>query len=152
MPADDQPSASPAALLSYRAWQQEYGADPKVIGASFMLDGHPFTIVGITPPGFYGETLRSDPPQLWVPLQQEPLLMGTNSILKQTNAWLRVIGRLRPGAVADGLPSPLYRDHAAVAGNGFCGRRVEGVSPADQRPWRPSKLSRSCPQARAWVK
>lgn len=103
VPADDKPSASPAAMLSYRAWQQEYGADPKVIGANFMLDGRPFTIVGITPPGFYGETLRSDPPQIWVPLQQEPMLAGTNSLLKQTNAWLRVIGRLRPGATPDGL-------------------------------------------------
>jgi predicted permease len=102
-PADDQPSASPAAMLSYRAWQQEYGADPRIIGASFILDGHPFTIVGITPPGFYGETLRSDPPQMFVPLQQEPLLMGKNSILKQTNSWLRIIGRLRPGATTDGL-------------------------------------------------
>jgi predicted permease len=102
-PADDQPSASPAAMLSYRAWLQEYGADPGIIGASFMLDGHPFTIVGITPPGFYGETLRSDPPELYVPLQQEPLLMGKNSILKQTNSWLRIIGRLRHGATTDGL-------------------------------------------------
>ena len=102
-PADDQPSASPTALLSYRAWQQEYGADPKVIGATFILDSHPFTIVGITPPGFYGETLRSDPPQLWIPLQQEPQFTGVNSLLKQTSAWLRVIGRLRPGANTDGL-------------------------------------------------
>ena len=102
-PADDQASASPTALLSYRAWQQEYGADPKVIGANFILDSHPFTIVGIAPPGFYGETLRSDPPQLWIPIQQEPLFTGASSPLKQTNAWLRVIGRLRPGATTDGL-------------------------------------------------
>jgi predicted permease len=103
LPSDDQPSAAPAAVLSYRAWQQEYGSDPKVIGSSFILDNHPFTIVGISPPGFYGETLRGDPPQLWIPLQQEPVLAGTNSILKQTNAWLRVIGRLRPGATIDGV-------------------------------------------------
>ncbi|MGC2161029.1 MAG: ABC transporter permease [Silvibacterium sp.] len=103
MPSDDQPSASPAATLSYRAWQQEYGSDPKVIGSSFVIDGHPFTITGIAPPGFYGETLRGDPPQIWVPVQQEPLLTGKNSILKQTSAWLRVIGRLRPGATTNGL-------------------------------------------------
>ncbi len=102
-PADDQPSAAPVAMMSYRAWQQEYGSDPGVIGASFVLDGQPFTIVGITPPGFYGETLRSDPPQLFVPLQQEPLLTGKNSILKESSAWLRVIGRLRPGATTAGL-------------------------------------------------
>ena len=102
-PADDQPSAAPAAMLSHRVWQQEYGSDPKIVGSSFMLDGHPFTIVGITPPGFYGETLRSDPPEIFVPLQQEPLLVGKNSILKQSNSWLRIIGRLRPGAKPDGL-------------------------------------------------
>ena len=102
-PTDDQPSSAPAAMLSHRLWQQEYASDPKVVGSTFMLDGHPFTIVGITPPGFYGETLRSDPPEIFVPLQQEPLLMGKNSILKQSNGWLRIIGRLRPGAKPDGL-------------------------------------------------
>ncbi len=102
-PADDQLSAPPVAMLSHRAWMQEYGADPKIVGASLMLDGHPFTVIGITPPGFYGETLRSDPPQLFVPLQQEPMLTGKNSILKQNNGWLRIIGRLRPGANPGGL-------------------------------------------------
>jgi predicted permease len=102
-PADDRPSAAPAAMLSHRVWQQEYGSDPKVVGSVFVLDDHPFTIVGITPPGFYGETLQSDPPEVFVPLQQEPLLAGTNTILKQSNSWLRVIGRLRPGAKPDGL-------------------------------------------------
>ncbi len=102
-PADDRPSASPAAMMSYRAWQQDYGSDPSIVGSSMMLNGQPFTIAGITPPGFYGDTLRSDPPQLYVPLQQEPLLMGKDSILKHTNAWLRVIGRLRTGATTAGL-------------------------------------------------
>lgn len=102
-PADDQPSAPPAAMLSHRVWQQEYASDPKVIGSVFVLDGRAFTIVGVTPPGFYGETLRSDPPEIFVPLQQEPLLMGKSSILKQSNNWLRIIGRLRPGATPNGL-------------------------------------------------
>ena len=102
-PADDQPSSAPAAMLSNRVWQQEYASNPKVVGSTFMLDGHPFTIVGITPPGFYGETLRSDPPDIFLPLQQEPQIVGKNSILKQSNSWLRIIGRLRPGAKPDGL-------------------------------------------------
>ncbi len=101
--ADDQPNSAPAVMLGHRVWQQEYGSDPKVVGATFMLDGHPYTIVGITPQGFFGETLRSDPPELFVPLQQEPILVGKNSILKQSNSWLRLIGRLRPGAKPDGL-------------------------------------------------
>ncbi|MDI3253713.1 MAG: ABC transporter permease [Bacillota bacterium] len=103
-PADDQPSAPPVAMLSYRAWQQEYGADPSVVGSSFILEGRPFTIIGITPPGFFGETLRSNPPDLWLPLQQEPMVRGDDSLVKKpASAWLRVIGRLRPGASVSGL-------------------------------------------------
>jgi predicted permease len=101
---DDQSAAPPVAVLSYRAWQSMYGGDPSVVGSSYIIDGHPFTVVGITPPGFYGETLRSDPPDIWLPLQQEPLLRGQGSLLRQpVAAWLRVIGRLRPGASMDGL-------------------------------------------------
>jgi predicted permease len=97
-PADDQPSSPPAAMLSYRTWQQQYGSDPSVVGSSFILDGHPFTIVGITPPGFFGETLRSDPPDVWIPVNQEPLLRGADAHLHLFQAWLRVIGRAKPGA------------------------------------------------------
>ncbi|MGA9245969.1 MAG: ABC transporter permease, partial [Silvibacterium sp.] len=103
-PSDDQPSAAPVAMLSYRAWQQQYGADPKVIGSNFILNGHPFTIIGITPPGFFGETLRSDPPDLWIPINQEPMFSGANSFLHHFQAWLRVIGRLKPGANVNAVP------------------------------------------------
>jgi predicted permease len=99
--ADDQAAAAPTAMMSHRVWQQEYGSDPKVVGSTFVLDGHAFTVVGVTPPGFYGETLRSDPPELFVPLRQEPVLAGQNTVLKTPLAWLRVIGRLRPGAKID---------------------------------------------------
>ncbi len=103
-PSDDQPSATPVAMLSYRAWQQQYGSDPKVVGSNFILNGHPFTIIGITPPGFFGETLRSDPPDLWIPINQEPLFSGANSFLHHFQAWLRVIGRLKPGATVNAVP------------------------------------------------
>ncbi len=87
-------------MLSYRAWQQQYNSDPSIVGSTFIVDGHPFTITGIAPPGFFGETLRSNPPELWLPLQQEPLCRtAQNSLLQQSiSGWLRVIGRLKPGA------------------------------------------------------
>ncbi len=103
--ADDQAAAAPAAMLTHRVWEQEYGSDPKIVGSTFLLDGHPFTIVGITPPGFYGETLRSDPPELFVPLQHEPALAGGSTVLKTPLAWLRIIGKLRPGAATTGMPA-----------------------------------------------
>jgi predicted permease len=107
-PADDQAAATPVAVLSYRAWQGTYGADPSVIGSSYVIEGHPFTIIGIAPPGFFGETLRSDPPDLWLPLQQESLMSGSGSLLHQSiSSWLRVIGRLRPGATTAGMSARL---------------------------------------------
>lgn len=103
-PRDDRPSAPPAAVISHQTWQSEYGADPSVVGSTFVIEGHPFTIVGVTPPGFFGETLRGDPPNIWIPVQQEPLIAGQNSLLHQSiGAWLRVIGRLRPGASTTGM-------------------------------------------------
>ncbi len=97
-PSDDQPNSPPVAMLSYRTWQQQYGSDPSIVGSTFIVSGHPVTIIGITPPGFFGETLRSDPPDLWLPINQEPVFAGSNSMIHRFQAWLRVIGRLRPGA------------------------------------------------------
>jgi predicted permease len=101
---DDTPSASPVLVLSHHAWQTTYGADPSVVGSTFVVEGHPFTVIGIAPARFFGDTLRSDPPDMWIPVQQEPLIDGEGALLRETiPAWLRVIGRLRPGASAEGI-------------------------------------------------
>jgi predicted permease len=103
-PDDDTAGAPPVAVLSHHAWETAYGANPSIVGSTFMVEGHAFKIVGIAPPGFFGETLRSDPPDIWIPLQKEPLLAGEGSLLNQTvSAWLRMIGRLRPNATIAGM-------------------------------------------------
>lgn len=105
---DDVPAAAPVVVMSHHAWQGTYGGDRSILGATLVIEGHPFTLVGVTAPGFFGETLRGDPPDLWIPLQQEPLLNGDTSLLRQpVSAWLRVIGRLRPGATTDGMSARL---------------------------------------------
>ena len=107
-PDDDTPSAPPVAVLSYHAWQATYGGDPSVVGSTFIIEGNPFTMIGVAPPGFFGETLRSDPPDIWIPVQKEPLLAGQSTLLRQpVSAWLRVIGRLRPGASIEGMSARL---------------------------------------------
>ena len=107
--ADDQASAPPVAVVSHHAWQTIYGGDPSVVGGSFVIEGHAFTIIGIAPPGFYGETLRADPPDLWIPLQQEPLIVGEEGSLlrQQIAASLRVIGRLKAGKEVAGTSARL---------------------------------------------
>jgi predicted permease len=107
-PADDQPSAPPVVVLSHHAWQTIYGADTSVVGSTFMIEGHPFTVIGVAPPGFFGETLRSDPPDMWIPLAQEPLIDGQGELLHQSvSAWMRMIGRLRPGTTVAGMSARL---------------------------------------------
>src|SRR6266478_3964550 len=101
---DDRPGAPPVMVLSHRVWQTTYASDPSVVGSTFVVEGHPFTVIGVAPPGFFGETLESDPPDIWVPLQQEPLISGASNLLHQSiSAWLRMIGRLRPGASTGGM-------------------------------------------------
>jgi predicted permease len=103
-PEDDTPAAPPVAVLSHHTWESAYGGDTAVVGSTFVVEGHPFTVIGVAPPGFFGETLRGDPPDLWIPLHREPLIAGGSSLLEQpVSAWLRAIGRLKPGATTEGM-------------------------------------------------
>jgi predicted permease len=105
---DDRAGATPVAVLSHRVWQTTYGSDASVVGSTFVVEGHPFTVIGVSPPGFFGETLRDDPPEIWIPLQQEPMIAGEGALLHQSvPAWLRMIGRLRPGASIEGMSARL---------------------------------------------
>lgn len=99
--ADDQQGAPSVAVMSYHAWQGQYGSDPSVVGSSFAFDGHPFTVVGITPPNFYGAKVSmGDMPDFWMPLATEPMMAGPASRLKNpAAAWLDLIGRVRPGRI-----------------------------------------------------
>ena len=97
--ADDRPGAPAVAVMSYRLWRQN-GSDPSVVGAVFVIDNKPFTIVGITPPNFFGDTLRSDPPDFFLPLNSTTLVpvADAGDINQADQYWLDLIGRVRPGA------------------------------------------------------
>jgi macrolide transport system ATP-binding/permease protein len=97
-PTDDVRGAQPVAVMSYRLWRQRYGGDASVIGSSFIVEGAPFTIVGIAPPGFFGAMLRPDPPDFWMALGAEPGTHGKNALLElPTSHWLYVFGRVPRG-------------------------------------------------------
>ena len=96
-PADDSAGAAPVAVLSYQAWRSEYGGDYGVVGSTVYMQTQPVTVVGIAPPGFYGDRVRANPPDLWLPLSVEPLIAQKNSLLHIPDSnWLYVIGRVRP--------------------------------------------------------
>ena len=97
-PEDDKLSAPAVAVMSYRTWQQHFGLDPTVVGATFTINTIPYTVVGVAPPGFFGDQLRPNPPDFWLPLATEPALSAQNSVLNNPGLhWLYIIGRLKPG-------------------------------------------------------
>jgi len=104
--SDDRAGAPPVAVMSYRAWEQHYGADATVVGAAFVVDGAPVTIAGIAPPGFFGDTLAPNPPDFWLPLAAEPYIRKRNSLLSRTDQhWLYIMGRIKAGASPGALES-----------------------------------------------
>ncbi len=97
-PDDDQPAAAPAAVISYRLWSKQFSEDAAVLGKTVSVNGTAFTILGVTPPGFFGETLQADPPDMWLPLATQPQVSQQESLLTpQGPYWLDIIGRLKPG-------------------------------------------------------
>jgi predicted permease len=97
-PGDDRKGAEPVVMMSYATWQQKFGSDSSVIGSSFIFNGHPFTVIGVGPPGFYGDRMESAP-AFWLPLSAEALIDGPNNLLQFGGSdWLDIIGRIAPGA------------------------------------------------------
>lgn len=97
VPDDDRPGAPPAFVMSHRIWTQHYGQDRAIVGGAFLLNGTPMTLVGVAAPEFFGDTVRPNPADLWIPISQEPALRGAGSVLARAESdWLYAIGRLRP--------------------------------------------------------
>ena len=112
--SDDSPASSPVAVMSYQAWQSAHGGDPGMIGSTRYFQNQPITIVGIAPPGFFGDRMDRNPPAYWIPLNDEPLLDHESSLLKQADInWLYVLGRAKDGvssrAIQDKISSNLRR-------------------------------------------
>jgi predicted permease len=102
--SDDVPGAAPVAVISYAAWQSAHAADPNVVGSTFYIQSHPVTIVGIAPPGFFGDRINDNPPAFWIPLNVEPAFEGETTLLKIPESnWLYVLGRLKPGIAPKAL-------------------------------------------------
>jgi len=97
-PDDDHKGAEPVAVVSYATWQQKFGQDQSVVGGSFAFNGQAFTVIGVAPPGFYGDRMESVP-AFWLPLNAEVAIDGpTNLVQFPEQDWLDVTGRIAPGA------------------------------------------------------
>jgi len=96
-PADDEASAQPAAVVSYRYWRDHLSGDRSAIGASIRIGRVPVTVVGVAAPEFYGETLEADPAGVWMPIALGRQLDPSRDLANAPDIhWLYLIGRLRP--------------------------------------------------------
>jgi predicted permease len=96
------------AVISYSFWQRHYGGSTDVLGKAVTLDLVPFTIIGVTPPGFEGLD-QGTSYDVAIPLAAEPLMRGPNesSMDRKTSWWMRVIARLKPGQSMDAAVAAL---------------------------------------------
>jgi predicted permease len=119
----DEDQHSQAAVISYGYWMRRFNRDPSVIGKPIFVNGVPFTVTGVSAPGFYGVESGGSATDLWVPLQNRPELnawgvpaTSQNTLYSSPNWWsLMLMARLKHGVTrqqALARINPLF-DHAA---------------------------------------
>jgi predicted permease len=96
-PEDDRVSSPPVVVLNYQYWERRFGLDPNIVGRNITINGHPVTVVGITPRPFLGTLpgLRDD---LFLPIAHVGIFSnGEYEVGKDDSWWVETLGRLRPG-------------------------------------------------------
>ena len=104
--------ASPVAVLSNRYWTQHFASDPAVINQSVLINGSPFTIIGVLQPGFnsiIGETI----PDIFVPITMKAQMTPEwDELEDRRSKWLNIVARLKPGITtqqAEAGITPLWK-------------------------------------------
>lgn len=101
-PEDDQPSASPVVVISYRYWQRRFGGDAAAIGKAITVNGVPVTIIGVTARDFNGTQQVGEVTDLTLPLAHDKAISRAPWDTRgATNWWLRIMGRMKPGATLE---------------------------------------------------
>jgi predicted permease len=93
---DDHPGASQAAVLSWPAWKSDFAADPNIVGRTVRINKQPYTIVGVTPEGFYG-TEKMGQLDIFVPMANEASLDGVDWLESRSDPHVYSIVRLKDG-------------------------------------------------------
>ncbi len=141
-PDDDRAvGAGPVAVISYGLWQRAFAGSPDVLGRSMILRAGlvgggtsgfepnaanlprqqttAVTIIGVTPPEFFGDTVGKLV-DVWVPITMQPLLMpGRAWLTRRTASWVNIFGRLRDGMPEERARESLTRTWRQIRGEEF---------------------------------
>ncbi|MGO9940997.1 MAG: ADOP family duplicated permease, partial [Terracidiphilus sp.] len=135
--ADNSEGAPLVAVMSYRVWQGKYGSDRSVVGGNFQINGHAFTVIGVTPPGFYGAKLSGwGMPDFWIPITSELVLATDVARPKRANEnYLDLLGRVRPGVNPQALEAKLR-----VEFHNWLASHVADMEPGEKQLWQQQTL------------
>ena len=134
---DRVPNGHPVAMISYGYWKRRFALEPSTIGRTISLSGTPFTIIGVTPPEFFGVEVGTAP-DIFVPLMMQPTVMPASENLLENpiiyRTFLETLGRLKPGIhaqqAADALWAPyLQGTPTALQSGRFAVKRL-ALTPA----------------------
>ena len=92
------PGAHPVVVLSYNFWDRRFAKDPSIVGKTILVNEHPLTVLGVTPPSFYGIDL-SNSPDIRVPMMMTPVFnpLPPTRLTSRRHQWLSIMARLKPG-------------------------------------------------------
>ena len=124
--------ASPLAVLAYSYWETRLASDATVIGQPIVINGQPFTIIGVAPKGFEGTTL-GERPSVYVPISMRGALEpGFNGFDRRTWYWVYLFARLKPGVPMaqakrgiDAIYRPIINDVEAKQQQGLSDKTLE---------------------------
>src|SRR5262245_16627434 len=137
---DKVPVGHPVVVISHRYWQRRFAADPAVVGKTISLNGHPFTIIGVTPPEFFGAAV-GQPPDLWAPMMMTAQLNPGSSVEKHfRNPMYPVLARLRP-EVSEQQARTLLTELLRQTALDEIGLEIELWSPERQQALRQQNIS-----------
>lgn len=92
---------APVAVLSFNFWKNHFASDPKIVGQSITINGHPFQVVGVAAPGFKS-VIWGTAADLFVPITMKPQVTpGWDDLDRHTAKWMNIIGRLKHGESVD---------------------------------------------------
>ncbi len=97
LPDDDRPGAVPAAVITYRWWQRQFGRDPNALGQTVSVNQTGFQIVGVLPRHYVGP-LAGDSTEFYVPMSAQPQLRSGYPLDSYNHWWVEIMARLAPGA------------------------------------------------------
>ena len=97
LPEEDRtPNTHAVTVLSHGFWERRFASDPAMVGRTVVLNGRPFTIVGVAPPRFRGSEVHLNI-DLFVPVMMQGAMTGSDRLSVRGNSWLESIVKLKPG-------------------------------------------------------